>query len=61
VIVKGERTVLGVNLGHTVETSGEFATRFFQNYFGSTCCLTSFTFWNYCRLWLIPHMRILWN
>ena len=34
VIVEGEGTVLGVNVGYPIVTSGEFATRLFPNYFG---------------------------
>jgi len=34
VIVEGEGAVLGVNLGHTIVISGDFATQLFPNYFG---------------------------
>jgi len=34
VIVKGEGTVLGLNLGRPIVTNGDFATRLFPNYFG---------------------------
>ena len=34
VIVEGEGTVLGVNVGHHIVTNGDFATRLFSNYFG---------------------------
>ena len=33
-IVKGEWAVLGVNLGHSIVTNGNFATWLFPNYFG---------------------------
>ena len=33
VIVKGERAVLGVNLGHPVVTDGDFVMWLFPNYF----------------------------
>jgi len=34
VIVEWEGLVFGVNLGHPIVTSGDFATRLFPNYFG---------------------------
>ena len=34
VIVEREGAVLGVNLGRPIVTNGDFATRFFPNYFG---------------------------
>jgi len=34
VIVEGEGTVLGVNLGRPIVTNGDFATRLFPNNFG---------------------------
>jgi len=40
VIVEGEGTVLGLNLGLPIVTSGDFATRLFPNYFGQ--CLFHF-------------------
>jgi len=34
VTVEGEGAVLGVNLGHTIVSNGNFATRLFPYYFG---------------------------
>jgi len=34
VIVEGEGAVLGLNLGRSIVTNGEFVTRLFPNYFG---------------------------
>jgi len=34
VIVEEEGAVLGLNLGHTILTNGDFATQLFQNYSG---------------------------
>jgi len=34
VIVEEEGAVLGMNLGRPIVSNGDFATRFFPNYFG---------------------------
>jgi len=38
-IIEGEGTVLGVNLGHLIVTNGDFATRLFPYYFGQDLLL----------------------